>query len=265
MNEGRLAGERGAGRPVIGVVGGMGPYAGLDLVKKIFDQTTASTDQDHVDVILFSTPSIPDRTGFLLEGCGGNPAPHIAAAVRTLEGAGASVAGIPCNTAHAPAIFNVVLQDLAGSGSRIRLLSLITETIAFLGAQRSAGRTRLGVLSTTGTLRTQVYSQALVAAGFSVIEPLEDVQRDLVQRAIYDPEYGIKARSNPVTGQAREAVLSAIRHLANRGAQAIVLGCTELPLAVGETAVHGVPVIDPAVALARALIRETHPDKLKPL
>jgi aspartate racemase len=243
----------------------MGPYAGLDLVKKIFDQTTASTDQEHLDVILFSTPGIPDRTGFLLEGRGGNPAPHIAAAVRTLEAAGASVAGIPCNTAHAPAIFDAVLRELESTGTRIRLLSLITETIAFLEAQRAAGRQRLGVLSTTGTLSTQVYSRPLVAAGFSVIEPADDVQRDLVQRAIYDPEYGIKARSNPVTEQARGAVLSAIRHLADRGAQAIVLGCTELPLAVGESTVLGWPVIDPAVALARALIRETYPEKLKPL
>jgi aspartate racemase len=67
-----------------------------------------------------------------------------------------------------------------------------------------------------------------------------------------------------VTREAREAVLSAIRHLADLGAQAVVLGCTELPLAVEEATVLGLPVIDPAVALARALIRETHPEKLKP-
>jgi aspartate racemase len=259
-----LVDDRGSGRRVIGVVGGMGPYAGLDLVRKIFDQTTASTDQEHLDVILLSTPSVPDRTGFLLEGRGGNPAPHIAAAVRALDAAGASVAGIPCNTAHAPAIFDAVLQDLASTQTRIRLLSLIAETVTFLAGPRAAGRTRLGVLSTTGTLRTQVYSRPLVAAGFSVIEPADDVQRDLVQRAIYDPEYGIKARSNPVTEQARGAVMSAIRHVAERGAQAVLLGCTELLLAVGEATVLGLPVIDPAVALARALIRETHPEKLKP-
>lgn len=260
-----MAGNRESGPRRIGVVGGMGPYAGIDLVKKIFDQTTASTDQEHLDVILLSTPGIPDRTGFLLEGRGGNPAPYIAAAVRALDAAGASVAGIPCNTAHAPAIFDAVLEDLAGTRTRIQLLSLISETVALLAAQPATGRTRLGVLSTTGTLRTQVYSKPLAAAGFSVIEPADDVQHDLVQRAIYDPEYGIKARSNPVTDQARGGVLSAIRHLADRGAQAIVLGCTELPLAVGESAILGLPVIDPAVALARALIRETHPDKLKPL
>ena len=257
--------ERSSERRVIGVVGGMGPYAGLDLVRKIFDQTTASTDQEHLEVILLSTPGIPDRTGFLLEGRGGNPAPHIAAAVRALDAAGASVAGIPCNTAHAPAIFDAVLQDLETTRSRIQLLSLIAETVASLAGQRAAGPMRLGVLSTTGTLRTQVYSGPLAAAGFSVIEPADDVQQDLVQRAIYDPAYGIKARSNPVTERARESVLSAIRHLAERGAQAVVLGCTELPLAVGESTVLGLPVIDPAVALARALIRETHPEKLKPL
>ena len=60
--------DRGSGRRVIGVVGGMGPYAGLDLVRKIFDQTTASTDQEHLDVILLSTPSVPDRTGSQLPG-----------------------------------------------------------------------------------------------------------------------------------------------------------------------------------------------------
>jgi aspartate racemase len=241
----------------------MGPYAGLDLVKKIFDQTAASTDQEHLDVVLLSTPSIPDRTAFLLDGTGGNPAPHIVAAIRALEGVGASVAGIPCNTAHAPAIFDIVLKDLRTAGSRIKLLSLIAETMAFV-CQKLPGIKRLGVLSTTGTLQTRVYSAPLSAAGFLVIEPDDEVQNTLVQPAIYDRQYGIKARSNPVSGKAREAVQAAIRHLAGRGAEAIVLGCTELPLAVEGPSVLGLPVIDPAIALARALIREVHPEKLRP-
>lgn len=251
-------------RSRIGVVGGMGPYAGLDLVKKIFDQTVAARDQDHLDVILLSTPSVPDRTRFLLEGRGENPAHAIVQVLRTLESSGAVVAGIPCNTAHSPRILDVVLQELKAGKSPLRLLSIIEETIRHI-RERFPNLRKVGVLSTTGTLRTKIYSDPLRQHGFDVREPGEALQGECVQRAIYDVSYGIKAESNPVTPKARSDIERALRFLADEGAEVIVLGCTELPLAISEPVMFGLPVIDPTLLLARALIRETRPEKLKPL
>lgn len=251
-------------RSRIGVVGGMGPYAGLDLVKKIFDQTVAARDQDHLDVILLSTPSVPDRTRFLLEQSGENPAHTIVRVLRMLESSGAVVAGIPCNTAHSPRILEVVLQELGEEKSSLRLLSIIEETIRHLH-ERFPNLRKVGVLSTTGTLRTKVYSDPLRQHGYDVIEPGEALQEECVQKAIYDTTYGIKAESNPVTSKARSDIERAVRFLADEGAEVVVLGCTELPLAIPEVEMFGLPLIDPTLLLARALIRETHPEKLKPL
>jgi aspartate racemase len=248
----------------IGIVGGMGPYAGLDLVKKVFDQTVAARDQDHLDVILLSTPSVPDRTRFLLEGKGENPAHVIFQVLESLEASGAVVAGIPCNTAHSPRILDVVLRELTETQSTLRFVSIIEETIRHL-RERFPNLRTVGVLSTTGTLRTKVYSDPLRRHGYHVIEPGEALQEECVQKAIYDTTYGIKAESNPVTAKARSDIERALSYLKDEGAEVVVLGCTELPLAISDPLMFGLPMIDPTLLLARALIRETHPEKLKPL
>src|SRR5690606_41469903 len=108
---------------IIGVIGGMGPYAGLDLVRKIFDHTAASRDQDHLPVALLSYPGrIRDRSLFLLrateEDSGVNPAEAIAGIALELDRLGATVAGIPSNTAHAPAILDVVTPPPRRGGAR---------------------------------------------------------------------------------------------------------------------------------------------------
>ena len=248
----------------IGIVGGMGPYAGLDLVKKIFDQTVAARDQDHLDVMLLSTPHVPDRTRFLLENSGENPAFAIVRVLQSLESSGAVVAGIPCNTAHSPRILDVVRHELHEAKNKIQLLSIIDETLRHLREGFPTLR-KVGVLSTTGALKTKVYSDPLRRVGFEVMEPGEELQRECVQKAIYDTSYGIKAQSNPVTSQARSDILRALRYLSDQGAEVVVLGCTELPIAIPEAAMFGLPLVDPTLLLARALIRETHPEKLKPL
>lgn len=239
---------------MIGVVGGMGPYAGLDLVRKIFDETKAARDQDHLSVSLLSFPSrVPDRTEFLL-GRGGNPADAIFEILRQLEATGAVVAGIPCNTSHAAPILDRVSARLRESGSRLRLLNMIEEVARHLRAE-GRGLRRVAPLSTLGTYRLRLYFDVLGAAGFELVDPGEDVLAR-VHEAIYDAEWGIKARSSPVTARAREVVGAAIAACAAAGAEAVVLGCTELPLAFPEPRLGGVVLVDPTAVLARALIRE---------
>ena len=98
-----------------------------------------------------------------------------------------------------------------------------------------------------------------------MILPDEDIQVNLVHKSIYDREYGIKAKSAPVTDIARTRLAQAIDHLLGRGVEVIILGCTEIPLAITEKERQGIPLLDPAMILARALIREAYPEKLVPL
>jgi len=252
-------------KPIIGIIGGAGPYAGLDLVRKIFDQTVARTDQEHLSVALLSLPSaIPDRTQYLLGREEENPADAIADVALQLERMGARVAAIPCNTAHAEAIFEPVLRKLRAAQSGLQMVHLIRETVGFLQAAYP-GRQRIGVLSTTGTYRMGLYVCPLEAAGYRVIVPTTDVQDEIVHQAIYHEEVGIKSQSNPVNRLARHWLEKAIQALQQDGAEVIILGCTELPLAVPELSLYGIPMIDPTVVLARSLIREVAPNQLKPL
>lgn len=248
---------------IIGVIGGMGPYAGIDLVRKIFDLTEATTDQDHLPVALLSFPGwIRDRSAFLAEMEGDNPADAIFEIAMRLDEAGAVVLGIPCNTAHAPPIFDVLEQKLAEAGSTLRLLHMIRETASHLRAT-AQGIERIGILSTLAVYRLRLYRDVLAGEGFQPVIPDENVQENIVNRTIFDPSYGIKAQAHPVSQIARQSLLSAIQHLEKKGAQAVVLGCTELPLAIPEVEIDSIPIIDPTEVLARALIKNTYPKRLK--
>ena len=234
---------------MIGVVGGMGPYAGLDLVKKIFDETDAKTDQEHIPVSMLSIPhSIADRTDFLTGESPENPAIAISKVIHKLYAQGATVIGMPCNTAHADPIFNEILNHIPTEITFIHMIRQVAQYIK----NKYPTLIKVGVLSTAGTSISNVYQNALGRYGFT-IDP-----------AIYSKTYGVKAFSNPVTEQAKNDLSSGIDHLINNGAEAVILGCTEIPLAVTEQNVNGVPIIDSTKVLARALISASSPHSLLP-
>lgn len=248
---------------MIGIVGGVGPFAGLDVFKKIIEETIANKDQDHLPVLLSSQPHrIADRTAYLLGEEKENPAFALKDIILELDRAGATVAAVPCNTAHAPAIFDVVREELAKEKHTIRLLHLVEETAKFIHVNFQGKK--VGVLSTTGTRNTGLYKNILAQFGIDNIAP-EDTLQDKVHRAIYDETYGIKACSSPVSIKAREDLLEVIASLKEQGAQVIVLACTELPLALTEKVYLDLPMVDPNRVLARALISQVAPQKLKPL
>lgn len=252
-------------RQIIGVVGGVGPQAGVDLVRKIFDETIARTDQDHLPVVMLSYgDEIENRTSFLLGKTKTYPGHAIGEILLQLEQIGATVAGIPCNTAHASPILDVVLERLARQGSSLKLVHMIEEVARFLG-EAHPGKRRLGLLSTLGTAASGVYQKILEPKGFQVILPSQEKLLQTVHAAIADPEYGIKSKLNPVTERAMHDLFLAIDDLEAQRVEAIILGCTELPLAITESSINDMVIIDPNLILARALIREVNPAKLKPL
>jgi aspartate racemase len=246
----------------IGIVAGVGPFAGLDLLRKILEETAVSTDQDHLPIYSLSQPNeILDRTEYLLGLVAENPGYALACQLQKLAAMGAEVAGIPCNTAHAPAIFNVVKKEQEKAGCTIQLLHMIEEVGHFLHNNTPHIQT-IGVLSTTGTYRAQIYPQVFEPLGFTVVVPDETMQVNLIHPAIYDPVYGIKATGVP-TETAVSHLHSGAQFLKSHGAQALILGCTEIPLAIQTSHIDGMFTIDPTRILARALIRESNPAKLQ--
>lgn len=224
-------------RKTVGVIGGMGPAATVDLYAKIIQCTAATTDQEHLHVLIDSNTQIPDRTGAILNG-GGDPLPALIETAQRLERAGAEVLAISCNTAH------WYYNGIQGAVS-IPVLHMIAETAAYI-RQFFPGAARVGLMATDGTLYTGLYERALAAEGLFVLQPDPEQQVQLM-RSIYD---GVKA-GNLHLGEKWAAEVAG--HLAERGAQVLVLGCTELPIAL-RSARLPVPAVDPTYVLARACV-----------
>ncbi len=250
---------------IIGIAGGVGPYAGLDLMKKILDQTAVTpgilVDQEHLTVINYSgAAQVVDRTKFLTGSTAVNPAVALFKQLLELEKAGATVAAIPCNTAHARPIFGKIEMMLDSSDSELTLLNMLTCLSRHLCKHQPEIK-RLGLLGTIGTYQAKVYETMMEPDGFKVIVPDVELQT-AVHTAIQDPNFGIKAWGHG-TDAACSILMKAIDNLQAQGIDAVILGCTELPLALIEPFINGMPTVDPTLILARALIRETYPKKLK--
>ncbi len=227
---------------VLGVLGGMGPLATADFYAKLVRLTPARTDQDHPRVIIDSNPKIPDRTAGL-EGEGPDPTPSLTATARALERAGVDVIAIPCNSAHA---YLAAIRQAV----RVRVLDIMEEVAA--AAASLAPRPRaVGLLATPGTLRARLYHRALAAQGIEVVAPTADEEAGV--------EGAIKAvKAGSLGAETRARVREAAAALIRRGADAIVLGCTELPLVMGPHDAP-VPVLDGTEILAAAALREALP------
>lgn len=247
---------------MIGILSGAGPLAGVDVAKKLIEETQAITDQEHLPFMLSSIPAkIPDRTQFLLHKNGENPGIGIAELFLHLEKSGVTVAALACNTAHAEPIYKEFLIRLSLANSQLKILHIVQETVIFMADRLPQGAS-IGVLSTTGTRNLALYKDALIEKDFQVIEPTEEEQIQ-VQEAIFNTQYGIKAQSSPVHPQAVENLQKTMRILKNRGAEVFLLGCTELPLAIEFSKYLDCEIIDPNRILARALIKNYQPEKLK--
>jgi len=174
---------------------------------------------------------------------------------------GVTIAVMACNTAHAGPIFDKALELLQAKNVKLRILHLIDETIIHI-KNRYPDIRRVGLLATQGTYKTRLYDQSLEAAGLQLVIPNEEVRVNDIHAALYDPSYGIKTCASPVTVQAMDRVRSAIDHVIQMGAEAVILGCTELPLAVKEDSIDEIPILDPAKIMAEKLVLETSPAKL---
>jgi aspartate racemase len=194
----------------------MGPAATVDFYRRIVDSTRALRDQDHLRVLIDSRPEVPDRTAFLL-GDGPDPTPTLLTMARNLEQAGAELLVIACNTAHAFA------AQVAAS-VRVPLVNWIEEVTSAMTA-RQPGLRRIGLLATNGTIASGLYQDAFSNRDVHVLVP-DRVAQGQVMDAIYGRS-GVKSGSTDL-GAARDATETVGRTLVERGAEAMLLACTEL-------------------------------------
>jgi aspartate racemase len=242
---------------MIGIVGGIGPLAGIDLYKRIITHTKAVVDQDHLPVLLASLPGeIVDRTTFLLGGIEENPAFGLAKVILLLENAGAKLIAIACNTAHAPAIFDPMLRFLKAKGSTAEIIHLIDITLAAIIAQQEVQN--IGILSTSGAYKTRLYQNSLEAVGLTPILLPYERHNELVHTAIYE----IKTAGEVVNNQVIVQLNTAIQELETMGAQAVILGCTEIGMIENLLDFRGLAVFNPNTIIAKALILKHSPGRL---
>ncbi|MDR2789095.1 MAG: aspartate/glutamate racemase family protein [Candidatus Accumulibacter sp.] len=230
----------------IGIVGGVGPAATVDFLDKIVRNTPARRDQEHLKVVVEQNPQIPDRTAHLLSG-GADPTIALYAACKRLEADGADIVAIPCNTAHA---FVARIQPFLS----IPIVNMLLETVRYI-QRNHGGRAKVGLLATSGTIASRVYHEVIIPAGFEVLVPDAENQHG-VMNAIYGPK-GVKAGFTE--GECAEELRRALISLVRRGAEVIILGCTELPLILAQNeafpaAGKTVAVLDPTDILARKCV-----------
>jgi aspartate racemase len=226
---------------VIGVLGGMGPEATLELFAKILKVTGARTDQEHLRILIDNNPKVPNRT-LSIQGRGPSPLPELRRSARALERAGADFIVIPCVTAHC---FYAPLSR----ATRLPIVHLVRELASYVQARYPAVHT-VGLLATTGTLETGLFQKAFANTTVTVLTPSAGSQRQRVMHAIFAKK-GIKAVGPTAWSKALIAV--AANTLISRGAQLIIAGCTEIPLVLRDGDLS-VPVVDALTVLARVAV-----------
>jgi aspartate racemase len=222
----------------IGIAGGMGPLAGVYLQQLIIEATPASKDQDHFQVVCFTNPHVPERMRSLAEDGGRRYADSVRATALLLASAGATHIVIPCNTAHAR------LAEIQ-RGVDLPIVNMVGLAVHALLDQHGGGH-RVGLLVTVGTSNERVYEKAVPDAPLEWMLPDDDDQR-----RVSDAILAIKVNEERrVAGD----LLDVARALVRRGADILMVGCTELSMCLDALEPAGVPLIDPLRVVARHLV-----------
>lgn len=225
------------GEKSIGIIGGMGPDATVDLFKKIIRSTPATSDQEHIRIIIDNNPKIPDRQKAIFERAA-DPAPAITATARNLEKAGADLLLIACNSAHH--YFDAITESVS-----IPVLNIMTETAVFCRQQFPSQRF-YGLLAGDSTIKLGLYVKAFEQASLKILAPTPEDQK-IVLECIY------AVKAGEPTSKIKPGLLAVVQNLGRAGAEAIILGCTEIPIVL-QNGDHALPFIDATDVLAKAAV-----------
>jgi aspartate racemase len=215
----------------------MGPLASAQFMVRLTQLTPAERDQDHVPAVLWSDPRVPDRTAPHPTG-EADPLPWLIRGIEGLQHAGCGAIAMPCNTAHR-------WYDAMRDAAQVPILHIVDAAADEL--HRTARPGRIGVMATQAALDMRLYQDRLGAQGWDCIVPSPDEMARLVSPAIRLVKLNRMA-------EAYAPVARVVHSLAERGAAAIVLGCTEIPLAIQAGPAPELPIVDTIDALARTAI-----------
>jgi aspartate racemase len=216
----------------------MGPAASAEFVTRLVAQTPATCDQEHIPFVLWNNPQVPDRSTSLRNE-DDRPLPFLLQGVQVLKAVGCDLIVIPCNTAHFWYDEMIKLKVPI-----VHIVDSVADALRDAGVDSGT----IGVMGTQATVELGLYQYKLNKAGWSCIVPSKDEMDTLVQPAIDL----IKA------GKVLEAqlpIMKVVHSLIDRGAQAVVLGCTELPLAIKISSENGVPLINSIDSLVKSAIK----------
>ncbi len=229
-------------KKTIGILGGMGPEATALFFKLIIKNTASETDQDHIPIIIYNNPGIPSRVKAIFNH-GESPVDALKQGIRVLEHSGSDFIAMPCITAH---YFYKEIITEAG----IPFYNMLDETVFYVKTNYPSIE-NIGLMASPGTVKTKIFHEAFSKEGMGVVCPEEKVQ-DKVNEAIFGDK-GIKA--GHINGKPRENILTAARAVIQSGAEALVAGCTEVPLAINQKDFH-LPFFDPMTIMAEKCIIE---------
>ncbi|GAC1416894.1 MAG: aspartate/glutamate racemase family protein [Burkholderiaceae bacterium] len=230
--------------PLIGILGGMGPLAAVDLMQKMIEETGANSDQRQIPVLCWNVPQVPDRQK-ALDGAGTSPLPAMQAGIGALNRAGATRIVIACNTAH-------FWFDALAKSSRAPLIHIADAALAYLEASQVGQRppeprgrlAKVGLIATDGTLGANFYQSRFAARGITCVGNTPDEQRRLFTPGCYAIKRGRMDEGSTLLQAAAQC-------LVDRGAERLVLACTEVPIALRHAgSAHLASCIDPTRALA---------------
>lgn len=221
----------------IGILGGMGPLATADLFRKIIQQTQAENDNQHIHILVDNNTEIPDRTAAIVGG-GADPLPELVRSALRLESMGADFLVMPCNTAHH-------YYDRVTPFLKIPFLHIVDPTLEEL---RERGVQTAALLATDGTLQAGVYERVQTKGGITLLTPTPPQQK-IIMGLIYQ---GVKAgRKDYDTNPFRQV----LRELLDAEAECLILGCTELPVAMSLYQID-LPALDPTSLLTVAAVKK---------
>lgn len=229
--------------PVVGILGGLGPMAGVYFYQMLIEHTPARRDQDHLDVVLSGRATTPDRTAYILNESREDPFTIMEQDAQNLVRYGATMIAIPCNTAH-------YFYDQLARSLTVPVLNMVELTVAQAKAQ---GCTKLGILATSGTVASHTYQRACRDAGLDYGLPS---QRD--QDALMEIIYGQIKPGKPVDLELFRSIAAGLK---DQGCQRAVLGCTELSLIKRDYGLDDF-FIDSSEVLARETIRACGKDPI---
>ena len=224
---------------IVGVIGGMGPEATVDLMRRVIRATPAQDDIDHIRMIVDNNPKVPSRIKAVIEGTGESPAPILVEMARKLEAYGADFLVIPCNTAH------YYLNDIRSAVS-IPVIDMIELTVDAVLRENPALKTT-GLLASQAVLQTGLYMKRFGERGVDLVYPQDELQDELMTaiRTIKTGRYEIREES---------ILRSAAADVIKRKAEALIIACTELSL-IADALDPEVKLYDSAQILAEAVVR----------